>query len=231
MSLLSTTAHQAHFSSFSRTLFTIAGFKPFLLSFVPSTQRSKQQDWSYTAFWYCSNCSSIDMGWECTDWKRRARLKFTFCSLCLLVCSGMFLIWKPLHWLLADMQINHEVLSLIFAQRNHLSRHQKNQNFARVGETVVRGTLWNLGVHYFKGSFCYSEYYREWICDEVMALVISALQPFVKCSKASSTSETVLLFFKQDNRTSPSIVTKALQTKTQMVVCAMRFLCFILPKT
>lgn len=110
MSLLSATAHQAHFSSFTRTLFTIAGFKPFLLSFVPSTQRSKQQDWSYTAFWYCSNCSSIDMGWECTDWKRRARLKFTFCPLCLLVCSGMLLIWEPLHWLLADMQMNRQVL-------------------------------------------------------------------------------------------------------------------------
>lgn len=40
--------------------FTMAGFKAFLLFFVPLAQRSKQQDWSYTAFWYCSKCSSID---------------------------------------------------------------------------------------------------------------------------------------------------------------------------
>lgn len=40
--------------------FTMAGFKAFLLLFVPLAQRSKLQDWPYTAFWYCSKCSSID---------------------------------------------------------------------------------------------------------------------------------------------------------------------------
>lgn len=58
--------------------FTTAGFKSFLLLFVPSAQWSKQQDWSYTAFWYCSKCSSIDMGWECTDWKKRAKIEIRF---------------------------------------------------------------------------------------------------------------------------------------------------------
>lgn len=38
----------------------MAGFKAFLLFFVRLAQRSKQQDGSYTAFWYCSKCSSID---------------------------------------------------------------------------------------------------------------------------------------------------------------------------
>lgn len=38
----------------------MAGFEAFLLFFVPLAQWSKQQDWSYTAFWYCSKCSSID---------------------------------------------------------------------------------------------------------------------------------------------------------------------------
>lgn len=57
---LGAAAHQTHFSSFIPLLYD-AGFKAFLLFFVPSAQRSKQQDWSYTAFWYCSKCSSIDM--------------------------------------------------------------------------------------------------------------------------------------------------------------------------
>lgn len=40
--------------------FMMLGFKAFLLFFVRLAQWSKQQDWSYTAFWYCSKCSSID---------------------------------------------------------------------------------------------------------------------------------------------------------------------------
>lgn len=57
--LLCSTAHQTHFHPSPRSL-TMAGFKAFLLFFVPLAQRSKQQDWSYTAFWYCSKYSSID---------------------------------------------------------------------------------------------------------------------------------------------------------------------------
>lgn len=59
MRLLCATAHQAHFSSFIPLLYD-GWVKAFLLFFVPLARWSKQQDWSYTTFWYCSKCSSID---------------------------------------------------------------------------------------------------------------------------------------------------------------------------